>query len=65
MKFAEMSQEVQISKALPSRLDFGLTPGRRKFNEASKKMREILNNEKKMESLASAMPLIDSGVLYR
>ncbi|XP_026678898.1 kinesin-like protein KIF23 [Diaphorina citri] len=64
MKFAEMSQEVQISKALPSRLDFGLTPGRRKFNEASKKMREILNNEKKMESLASAMPLIDSGVLY-
>uniref|UniRef100_A0A8D8TAI2 Kinesin-like protein n=1 Tax=Cacopsylla melanoneura TaxID=428564 RepID=A0A8D8TAI2_9HEMI len=70
MKFAEMSQEVQINKPLPTRLDFGLTPGRRRLNEATKNMRHILN-EKKMETASSvamascgAMPLIDSGPLY-
>ncbi|KAL1451361.1 hypothetical protein WDU94_005746 [Cyamophila willieti] len=69
MKFAEMSQEVQINKPLPTRLDFGLTPGRRRLNEATKNMRNILN-EKKLETITSvamgrlAAPLIDSGPLY-
>lgn len=33
MKFAEMSQEVQIARPTPVRLDFGFTPGRRKANQ--------------------------------
>lgn len=34
MKFAEMSQEVQIARPIvPVRLDYGLTPGRRKANQ--------------------------------
>lgn len=33
MKFAEMSQEVQIARPTPVRVDFGFTPGRRKANQ--------------------------------
>lgn len=63
MKFAEMSQEVKISKAVPTRLDFGLTPGRRKVNEASKKIEKVLNSEKK-DFVFPSVPSIESGVLY-
>jgi kinesin family protein 23 len=37
MKFAEMTQEIQISQPAAMKLDFGLTPGRRKANEVSLK----------------------------
>ncbi|TMW41024.1 hypothetical protein DOY81_013896, partial [Sarcophaga bullata] len=36
MKFAEMTQEVQIARAVPMKTDLGLTPGRRKANKLFK-----------------------------
>ncbi|XP_069699062.1 kinesin-like protein KIF23 isoform X2 [Periplaneta americana] len=49
MRFAEMTQEVQVSQPTPLKLDFGLTPGRRKANEifkhALRKMEENGNAE--------------------
>ncbi|XP_017494036.1 PREDICTED: kinesin-like protein KIF23 [Rhagoletis zephyria] len=36
MKFAEMTQEVQIARATPMTQDLGLTPGRRKANKLFK-----------------------------
>lgn len=35
VKFAEMTQEVQVSQPPAIKLDFGLTPGRRKANQVS------------------------------
>jgi kinesin family protein 23 len=35
MKFAEMTQEIQMSQPVVTKLDFGLTPGRRKANQVS------------------------------
>jgi hypothetical protein len=35
MKFAEMTQEIQMSQPVATKLDFGLTPGRRKANHVS------------------------------
>lgn len=35
MKFAEMTQEIQMSQPVATKLDFGLTPGRRKANQVS------------------------------
>jgi hypothetical protein len=35
MKFAEMTQEIQMAQPMAMKLDFGLTPGRRKANEVS------------------------------
>jgi hypothetical protein len=35
MKFAEMTQEIQMSLPVATKLDFGLTPGRRKANHVS------------------------------
>lgn len=44
MKFAELTQEVQVARAQPARFDTGLTPGRRlanqQFKEALSKARE-------------------------
>jgi hypothetical protein len=67
MKFAEMSQEVQISKPLPSRLDFGLTPGRRKFNEDAKKSKDMINLGEKRKDLTvgHCFGFVDSGVVYK
>jgi hypothetical protein len=33
LKFAEMTQEIQMSQPSSTKLDFGLTPGRRKANQ--------------------------------
>lgn len=33
MKFAEMSQEVQVARSVASKLDLGFTPGRRQANK--------------------------------
>lgn len=35
MKFAEITQEVQVSQPVTKKLDFGLAPGRRKANQVS------------------------------
>jgi len=35
MKFAEMTQEIQMSQPVTTKLDFGFTPGRRKANHVS------------------------------
>ncbi|KAJ9578772.1 hypothetical protein L9F63_004980, partial [Diploptera punctata] len=36
MKFAEITQEVQVTQPLSQKLDFGMTPGRRKVNQLFK-----------------------------
>lgn len=36
MKFAEMTQEVQVARPTPMKLDNGFTPGRRKANQLFK-----------------------------
>lgn len=33
MKFAEMTQEVQVARSNPVKLDVGFTPGRRQANK--------------------------------
>lgn len=35
LKFAEMTQEIQMSQPSATKLDFGLTPGRRKANQVA------------------------------
>ncbi|XP_055913286.1 kinesin-like protein KIF23 [Eupeodes corollae] len=61
MKFAEMTQEVQIARAIPMKPDYGLTPGRRKANKIFKIAVNNLNDlghtdAKKLE--------IDLGLVY-
>ena len=64
MKFAEMSQEVQIARPTPVRLDFGLTPGRRKANQefqaAVKQFQEdnINSNIPEDDDLVYSLPCI-------
>ncbi|XP_055376504.1 kinesin-like protein KIF23 [Condylostylus longicornis] len=61
MKFAEMSQEVQITRNTPMKTDFGLTPGRRKANKIFKTAVENLNSI----GLAEARKLdTDIGLVY-
>ncbi len=36
MKFAEITQEVQVARAQQARFDIGLTPGRRLANQQHK-----------------------------
>jgi hypothetical protein len=45
MKFAEITQEVQVSQPSDIKLDFGLTPGRRKANRVSCVGYFILSND--------------------
>lgn len=45
MKFAEMTQEVQIARPNPVILDLGFTPGRRQANKIFKETRCILEKE--------------------
>lgn len=33
MKFAEMTQEVQVARPTVAKIDFGFTPGRRQANK--------------------------------
>uniref|UniRef100_A0A1I8Q1N0 Kinesin-like protein n=1 Tax=Stomoxys calcitrans TaxID=35570 RepID=A0A1I8Q1N0_STOCA len=44
IKFAEMTQEVQIARATPMKADLGLTPGRRKANKLFKMAVNNLND---------------------
>lgn len=55
MKFAEMTQEVQVSRAMTFKLDNGLTPGRRKAN---REIKQALINMKE------AVAAVDLGLVY-
>lgn len=61
MKFAEITQEVQIARATLFKSDLGLTPGRRKANKMFKMAANNLNDlghpeAKKLE--------VDIGLVY-
>ncbi|KAF4517027.1 hypothetical protein B566_EDAN013220 [Ephemera danica] len=62
MKFAEMSQEVQVTRPTPKRLDLGLTPGRRRANQVFKEAVHRL--EEQGVAHAASIP-IDLGIVYR
>lgn len=38
MKFAEITQEVQVARSVTSKLDLGYTPGRRQMNKVYKQI---------------------------
>ncbi|XP_011505660.1 PREDICTED: kinesin-like protein KIF23 [Ceratosolen solmsi marchali] len=61
MKFAEMTQEVQIARSTVAKLDFGLTPGRRQANKIFKEVRSRLEKEGHPEA---ANLEIDIGLVY-
>ncbi|XP_063699925.1 kinesin-like protein KIF23 [Culicoides brevitarsis] len=63
MKFAEMTQEVQIARPTPmkSALDIGLTPGRRKANQLFKKAVDNLEENGKPEARHFD---VDLGLVY-
>lgn len=61
MKFAEMTQEVQIARATPMKTDLGLTPGRRKAN----KLFKIAVNNLNELGIPEAKELeVDIGLVY-
>ncbi|KAL6261964.1 hypothetical protein P5V15_007047 [Pogonomyrmex californicus] len=61
MKFAEMTQEVQIARSNPVKLDLGFTPGRRQANKIFKEARTKLEKEGRPEA---ADLEIDLGLVY-
>ncbi|XP_075160839.1 kinesin family member pavarotti [Haematobia irritans] len=61
IKFAEMTQEVQIARATPMKTDVGLTPGRRKANKLFKMAVNNLNDL----GYSDAQKLdVDVGLVY-
>ncbi|XP_011296256.1 kinesin-like protein KIF23 [Musca domestica] len=61
IKFAEMTQEVQIARATPMKADLGLTPGRRKAN----KLFKIAVNNLNDLGYTDAQKLdVDVGLVY-
>ncbi|KAL7295722.1 hypothetical protein TKK_0011067 [Trichogramma kaykai] len=61
MKFAEMTQEVQIARPTVTKLDLGFTPGRRQANKIFKEARARLEKEGHVEA---ANLDIDIGLVY-
>lgn len=61
MKFAEMTQEVQIARSNAVKLDLGFTPGRRQANKIFKEARSKLEKEGRPEA---ADLDIDLGLVY-
>lgn len=59
MKFAEMSQEVQIARPTPVQLDFGFTPGRRKANQ----MFRAVTHHLEEDGVNANIPL-DADLIY-
>lgn len=64
MKFAEITQEVQIARPTPIKppTDIGLTPGRRKVNQIFKR---ALNNLEEMGIPEAREIEIDLGLVYK
>ncbi|XP_043280255.1 kinesin-like protein KIF23 isoform X2 [Venturia canescens] len=61
MKFAEITQEVQVSRPTATKLDLGFTPGRRQANKIFKEARSRLEKEGHTEA---ADLDIDLGLVY-
>ncbi|KAM8710769.1 hypothetical protein ACLKA7_017405 [Drosophila subpalustris] len=61
MKFAEMTQEVQIARATPIKPDLGLTPGRRKANKLFK---IAVNNLHELGIPEAKQLELDVGLVY-
>ncbi|XP_043465366.1 kinesin-like protein KIF23 [Leptopilina heterotoma] len=61
MKFAEITQEVQVSRPQITKFDLGFTPGRRQANKLFKEARSRLEKEGKIEA---ADLEIDLGLVY-
>lgn len=61
MKFAEMTQEVQIARPTPMKLDTAYTPGRRKANQLFKMA--IHNLEENGKTEARKLD-VDIGLVY-
>ncbi|KAH8398275.1 hypothetical protein KR215_002303 [Drosophila sulfurigaster] len=61
MKFAEMTQEVQIARATPIKPDLGLTPGRRKANKLFK---IAVNNLNELGIPEAKQLEMDVGLVY-
>ncbi|XP_076626871.1 kinesin-like protein KIF23 isoform X1 [Colletes latitarsis] len=61
MKFAEMTQEVQVARPAITKLDLGFTPGRRQANKLFKEARSKLEKEGRPEA---ADLKIDIGLVY-
>lgn len=61
MKFAEMTQEVQVPRPTAPRIDTGLTPGRRKANQMFK---IAVNNLDQRGQTEARMLDIDLGLVY-
>lgn len=61
MKFAEMTQDVQIARPTPIKHDIGLTPGRRKANQL---FRQAVSNLDEMGQHEARNLDIDLGLVY-
>lgn len=61
MKFAEITQDVQVARATPMKIDNGLTPGRRKANQIFKLAVNNLNDLGRSEVRQID---IDLGLVY-
>lgn len=61
VKFAEMTQEVQVARPTPLKLDMGLTPGRRKANQL---FRIAVNNLDEKGNHEARKLDIDLGLVY-
>lgn len=61
MKFAEMTQEVQVAKPTPIKVDNGYTPGRRKANQLFKM---AVNNLEEAGRTGARKLDVDIGLVY-
>lgn len=61
MKFAEMTQEVQIARPTPMKLDYGMTPGRRKANQIFKM---AVSNMVENGTIEAKKLDVDIGLVY-
>lgn len=61
MKFAEMTQDVQIARPMASKPDIGLTPGRRKANQL---FRQAVTNLDELGYHAAQKLDLDLGLVY-
>nr|XP_034191468.1 kinesin-like protein KIF23 [Osmia lignaria] len=61
MKFAEMTQEVQVARPTITKIDLGFTPGRRQANKIFKEARSKLEREGRPEA---ADLEVDVGLVY-
>lgn len=61
MKFAEMTQEVQIARPTPMKIDYGMTPGRRKANQIFKM---AVNKMEESGRIEARKLDVDIGLVY-